>query len=356
MNRFKNLSDRQRITRKLLENELRLLQEQSYNPFDNTIQTSQKEITTNAPVFTNEIGISPYFSFTSAMEAAHRQLTCDESTKKIVGFSVNVINGAAKQLGIDQLPIKEVGLRHLRAILDHLAATREKFSNSTYNHYRSYLMMLYNELIQAEAIPPINIAQNIALRKKVKKKKRIPTPDELREIGAKLKENPEFRRAAYIYHHSGARPAELMRIQAKDVQLNRRLFKCLVKKGKSGYKEVFKVISNEALPHWESLLRGANPGDYIFSVGLKPGPKRISPRAFSDRWKTMIKEGLGIDVDFHALKHLKSTIVSNLYGTGIAAKINSHTSEAMVKQVYDVAFEDRELKKLMEVDTTFIPE
>ncbi len=148
---------------------------------------------------------------------------------------------------------------------------------------------------------------------------------------------------------------ELLRVQAKHVDLENQRFKVLVKKGRRGKKKLrTKTIMDVALPYWEALLQGSQPNDYIFSVGLKPGAKQIRREQLTRRWQTHVKEDLGIKADLYSLKHLHTTEVIDILEQqdlpiGEATKqLAEHNTESqkMIAKVYDINRNKREHNKV----------
>jgi hypothetical protein len=88
---------------------------------------------------------------------------------------------------------------------------------------------------------------------------------------------------------------------------------------------------------------------YLFSRRQKPGLTIINEEQISRRWLERIKHKpeLGnVTADFYALKHLNSTETRTIAGAQAAAAQNSHKSEAMVVNIYDVHREERKLEEL----------
>ena len=69
-------------------------------------------------------------------------------------------------------------------------------------------------------------------------------------------------------------------------------------------KEVYRTIKDIALQLWVEILKDAKPEDYLFSIGLKPGSKKIIREQITRRWNVYVKKKLNILADFYSLKHL----------------------------------------------------
>ena len=127
--------------------------------------------------------------------------------------------------------------------------------------------------------------------------------------------------------------------------------KYLILKGQQ-YEWVTRTIKDVALPLWQRALQGCDPKNYIFSVALKPGPNKIREEQISRRWRTHIKEKLGIKCDFYSLKHLNTDQTSAMLGLSMAASHNSHKSIATTR-VYAVNEYNRIHEQLKKVDNHF---
>lgn len=72
-----------------------------------------------------------------------------------------------------------------------------------------------------------------------------------------------------------------------------------------------------------------------------------------NRWRKYIKEGLGIDADFYALKHLNTDETSRILDAEAAAKMAGHTSTVITLKHYLFNEEEREREKLRKVGNVF---
>ncbi len=108
---------------------------------------------------------------------------------------------------------------------------------------------------------------------------------------------------------------------------------------------VWKTIKYSALPYWKEIMESGGSNDYIFSVGLVPGPSMIQPYQITKRWYRLVKKKTGVTADIYSLKHTNSTEVKKILSERDAAAMNSHTSTEMVAKVYDM---DREIQKIRE--------
>ena len=121
--------------------------------------------------------------------------------------------------------------------------------------------------------------------------------------------------------------SELLRVRQFDVDLRSQRYKVLIQKGRQ-CTEVWKTIKDIALPYWASIMNECKRGQFVFSVGLNPGDKKIQPYQIGKRWYRLVKKRLGVTADFYSLKHLQTTEIAELLTDVDAAKHNSHLSTA----------------------------
>jgi site-specific recombinase XerD len=146
---------------------------------------------------------------------------------------VTVCIKAAIQLNYDFIEISKVRRSHIRIILEHCGKLQSRFSDNTFNHYRAYLNMLFNELLEVEAVesnPVKDIKKKtvtVMPRPTLSDEQRIKVNDHLQA------KHPNFHRFLHIFFHSGARITELMKVRAKDVDLKTQRYTCEILKVKN---------------------------------------------------------------------------------------------------------------------------
>ncbi|MDR0792022.1 MAG: hypothetical protein LBE82_01840, partial [Chitinophagaceae bacterium] len=152
MNKYKMLTERRKVTQSLLEDELRILGN-GYNPIT---KQYPPEITGNSIVRRTT-------PFVLALNAAFETIHLDDSTKRPMKTNIKQFSLGLKYLNFDNTPIVDVETMHIRATLDY-CYKHYKWSNYTYNSCRTYLMMLFKELLEYSAIKS-NIIRDISKRK-----------------------------------------------------------------------------------------------------------------------------------------------------------------------------------------------
>jgi len=322
---------RQRDVRKMLDNEKKNL-ERGFNPILNRF------------VETSELEIAPDTTFALALEKAYELLQASK-TKNEIRKALPYIRAACSQLRYDDCPIGQVRRKHVAALLEKIARNKEvaagrPWGAPSYNHYRSYLIMLFRQLDICEACE-VNL-EKLPIRKGIKRRRVMLTDGELERIDKAMRaEFYTFWRFIHIFHRSGARMAELMQLKKEHVDIPARRAYVVVRKRAGDAEETGKTITGDVLSLWQEVYNEAQPGQYLFARGLRPGAAAINEHQVTRRWRTHVKKKLGITADFYSLKKKNTTeIVSKelekiRLAQQAAAAVNSHTGTAMVEKHYD---------------------
>lgn len=344
MNRVKNLAERQRVTRKLIAFEIQNLQS-GFNPFKKTvINPTRFEVNRNTP-------------FIPALKKAFEKVKGVEGTLNDIKSVIKGVELSARQLGIYSMPISEVSRKYFKSIFEQCYKNNPKFTAARQNKYRAYLMKLFKELIEMEAVD-VNPLRDIQKERETKKERVMPNEDERQKINEYLKENYySFWRAIQIFFASGSREIELMRVQKKHVDLKDQSCLYLVKKGIEE-RWVRRPIPDSALPLWIEIMKDSKEEDFLFSKKMIPGPVQIRSEQFSRRWKRHIKDKLKININLYSLKHLNTTEISDqldkLYNPAEdVQKLTGHTTTAMIVQIYDQHNKSRKDNKIKTIGGTF---
>jgi integrase len=295
MNQYKTLLERQEATKNCLKEELEKLTKGTNNPFER-VQKAYK----NTAILTGDSAII------DALNYALQKVSVSEITHRDLRYLIAQIEKALKRLNLQSYPISKTSRKIVRQILEEISSTPDRF-----NKNRSYLMILFSELCEAEALDN-NPVRDIKKKKVVKHLRTVLTDEERIKVNQHLQENyPAFHRFLHIFFHSGARISELLRVREYDLDLSNQRYKVVVQKGRH-YKEAWKTIKDIALPYWQTVAEGCGNDDYVFSNGLIPGSTSIKPYQITKRWYRLVKKPLGIKADIYSLKHLHTTEVVDL--------------------------------------------
>jgi integrase len=368
MNRIKDLVSRQQLIPEMIKQELQLLQ-QGYNPIQNKIQ---KVVQLSTELKECEGPFSPDMPFINALTTALSTKKMSEKTRKDIANIIPHIEKASKSLSINgktlaDLPIQLVRRKHIRSLLSLIGQHKAgKWTANTFNRYRAYMSLLFKELNKHEVME-VNPVDGIDKEKYIGDKRETLTDQEQRQaIDRYLKSKYyTFWRFLHIFYHSGCRETEMVSIVRSDVNLTNDTFDIVVKKGTS-YRRVTKAINQNAKALWQEIISEADgllPGGpleklFLFNEELSPlwREKPIRSDQITKRWYRLVKQrqnelGFKVTADFYSLKHLNTTEQIDIAlqsaikeATEKVAKQNGHTTTAMVKQVYDINSEERNLK------------
>lgn len=353
MNHCKNLTDRRAVCRDHIQTEIENLHN-GYNPAKKRFITHHDEI----------FAANKQTPFIKALWAAYKGITGVPGTLTDIKSVIKGVEQAAMELRFDMIPVSEISIRYIYAILERCRKLNKRFSDKRYNKYRAYLMKLFKQLRRMEAVQS-NPMKDIDVIKIKKPIRRILTKEERTLIDSKLHdERYEFWRLLQIFFHSGSRETELMKVQAKHVDLDNQLCKYNVLKGED--RDVDRPIKTIVLSLWSELLAACkSPDDFLFSKNLHPGPLKIRPDQITRRWQKYVKwpadkGGMGIPAGFYSLKHSNYTETTDILNEKYSPKA---ADEIMIKQtshkntgmavVYDKNRDSRHHKELIEVSNSF---
>lgn len=341
MNHLNDLETRITKTKELMSSELIKLRNTKLTiktVEHNTAVIPNCEITTETP-------------FIEAIRKAEKIIHAAPSTKRDLQVIMNLVENSATQLGYSHLPISVVKRKNIKLILLHINETRGD-SSHRYNKIRTYLMMIYAELVELELFEA-NPLREIRKRKTIRKIRSVLSKDSRILLNDYLEKNYyRFWLFMQIFFHSGSRISELMIVKKNQVDLIEQIFRVVIKKG-TKYVEIEKPIKNIALKYWKVALENADSNDYLFSKGLLPGPTPIQSYQITKRWYRLVKLKLGIKEDFYSLKHLNLDETAARLDLSNAALMASHTSPHITLKNYAVNEIKRQYDRLRKVDNEF---
>lgn len=345
LNRIKTLEQRKEAVKFFLEEIPILFEQKCFNPITKTFFIPEEE--------TGQIeDISSNTKIINALRFVLERIDIDTRTKNEIKNILDRFEYSVNQLRYQDIKISEFKRKHYRMIIENLERTDGKFSAHKYNKYRTYISILFRELLEFEVIDS-NIMKDIRKKTTEKKIREILSEDERMNVNEFLKVNyPDFWRFTIIFFHSGGRITELLRLQIKDVDIKNQVYRTLIKKGNQS-QWVERPIKDIAVHLWQRSVFGARPDDYIFSDGLIPGSKKIAYKNIQRRWKMHVKDKLGITADFYSLKHLNLDQTAELLSLEDAARLAGHTDTKMVINHYAVGEQNRQMERLKKIGNKF---
>lgn len=368
MNHLKNREERQTATRKILEEQYRLIDHHNYNPITKRINQPNNK----TEVIVDEV--LPETNFIEALRAAKKRLKYVQHTLNDVGYVIDGTEVAAKALGYDKLFISAISRKHIVRIFEQCASKNDRFTANRQNSYRSYLLALFKILLKLEAVSHNPIA-GIDKETTIKEDPELLTKEEREKVDTHLREkNYNFWRYMQIFFHSGGRTTELLNLKESHIDIAQQRYKTLIRKRKA-WTWVWRPIKDIALPLWMEILRECraiheklptiNQDLYIFSAGLTPNWEAIRPDQITKRWRYWVQNdkapGLGIKKGFYKIKHINTTEVMDALTNEISiedaekevAEMNAHTSTDMLQQIYDTKNKVRKLDRVKKVRNKF---
>ena len=236
LNILEKLSDRQVAVRVLVKNEQKLLEVQGYNPALNRIVDD----------FTSDHIIDPETGFIDALDKAYARLNYEASTMSDLKCVIRGVKKAAKYLKIENKPVSEIRRRNIIRILDVCGQCVKGWSNARYNKYKSYLSILFKELLNIETVE-FNPVKEIPKKSVITKLREVLTMEQRKKVDVFLKKNYyTFWRFLHIFYHSGSREVELTKLTKDKVRIDEQYFVVTVlKRGQPC--EVKKPIKNSIL-------------------------------------------------------------------------------------------------------------
>lgn len=345
LNKFKTLEERKAAALFFLEEIPKLFESKGYNPITKKFFFNIEEQEVH-----NDVG--PGTHFIDALNFAKNKLIIEKTTANDLKYVMKHFIDSILQLRFDSLKISEVRRKHIRFIIENLEKNNGAFSAHKFNKYRTYLKMIFSELLEFEAVES-NIIKDIRKRSQEKKVRDTLSEEQRTIIKQHLSTNyPQFWVFTQLFFHSGGRITELLRLKVEEVDLKNQFYKTLIKKGKQNI-WVKRPIKDIALPIWRKLIFSANIKDFVFSVGLVPGPESIRREQINRRWKTHVKDKLGITADFYSLKHSNLDEVTEMLSMEDAAFLAGHTTTNMVRQVYAVGEKQRQIERVKKINNKF---
>ncbi|OIQ22220.1 MAG: hypothetical protein BM557_02250 [Flavobacterium sp. MedPE-SWcel] len=346
LNRIKSLEKKKAAVKFLLEEIPRLFEEKGFNPI------TGKYMIENTEEEDSDSELGPSTPFLKALDFVYERLEIAKTTNNDIRLILIHFKKSAQQLRYDELAIKDVRRKHIKLIISNLEKTQGKFSGHKFNKYRGYLQVIFRELLEFEAVEN-NIITDIRKRTQVKTIRETLTVEERKLVNDHLKHNfPDFWIFLIIFFHSGGRITELLSVKIEDVDIENQKYRVLIKKGQQ-HTWVERVIKDIALVYWRRVLFGGKKSDYIFSVGLKPGESKIRTQQISRRWRTHVKQKLGVSADFYALKHINLDETVALLSMKEAAAMANHKSTKMLENHYAVGEKERQFARLKAVGNDF---
>lgn len=247
--------------------------------------------------------------------------------------------------------ITEVRKFHIKTVIAHLATTNN-IRSGTQNNYIEFVKTMFTELVDWEVIEMSPVA---SLKKMAREESRMHEPltdDELKAVSTHLKavHYPMYVLTKIIFRCL-IRFEEVLSIKREHVHPTHI---DLRPQGANSKKKNRSVPIDQEL--YEDILSlGSEPGQYIFSRGLKPGPTRSARNTPNYQWQNLVQGHLGIKKTPYALK---ATGVDRRLQQGNTigdVQRGAGHSSPLVTRIYDKHNREKQLadERLREVAPTY---
>ena len=263
---------------------------------------------------------------------------------------------AISNLGLGNLLLIDAKRVHIKLILEDIALTR-KWSSKAYNKGLDHIQAILSMLVEWELLE-YNIAYKIKPKTVEESIANVPpTLDEYNQI----KEHLTIKHLNYFIYvaalfHTGIRPVELTRLKLSMINVTEKLIVLPPGIVKNRKRQRIVPINPHLWVLLEPFLAFGHPGDwYLFgssrisgkgNVGkftdFIPGPTQLKRDTATKRWKRIVKDELGINVNQYAMKHFGADMkilagvsleaLKELYGH--SSKVTTETYAKSIKMVY----------------------
>ncbi len=343
LNKYDDINRRREAANFLIDQLLYKLKVLDFNPITKEIKQEEDP----------DYIISPDTPINEALDGAFKEIDAVKHTKADVKSVLGYFKEATTQLRLDSIRIKDIDQVHVRKILDQIGRKKkEKWTANNFNYHRGNISILFSLLKELQAIKH-NPVLDIKKKKSITKIREVLTKEERVRLDTELPAiDYRLWLAMHLFFHSGSRTTEFVGVKDTDIDVRRKVIKYTVLKGK--YREVERPIKDIAMPYIMLALKGVKRGQYIFSKDLLPGFTKEEPEMFTKRWKEVVKDGMGIQKDWYALKHANTDEIDEIFDIAIAAKLNSHSPE-IAGSVYAVGRKERQNALIRSASNTFAP-
>lgn len=311
---------------------------------------------------------NPKLTFSESLDFSIEKKKPNIGPKTLSGYkgTINFIKKGIDALSLNNLLITETKRSHIKLIMECVSKER-KWSNKAYNKHLNHLKAILNELVQWDIID-INPAHKINNLAVSESRSNIPaTPEEHEIIKNHLKSfHYEFYNFIITIFHTGIRPEEILKIKLSMIDLNKSVIVLPPEITKTDIErlvpinshllEVYKKMNISNLPNSYYLFgsfRESGKGNIGSKLDFIPGPTKLKRDTATKRWKKIVKDGLGIDVNMYSNKHAGAN-AKILAGMDLDAlrELYGHTSKLMTKKYAKVVTEVYR-KQIMEFSPDF---
>lgn len=334
MNHIKTHSERVELTKKLIEEQVFLL-DRGWNP-----KTEEFEEVTELVLLINS-----ETPFLQALDMALKTFSITEDSKADM---VNTINHVKKYSSILKLHIKEIK-NITKGDIKQLLITMSKDGHSNYriNKTRTHLSKCFAFFTELD-IFQVNFIEGIKrLEHTPKIKKIIRTDSDWIKFHKLQSIHPKLHRFAIMFFYSGSRIEEMLGVTKDDVDLEKGIFYIMLKKG-GKHIRTMRAINMNAYDLWEQVVNETGSGQYLFSHNMKPGSDREHRQSAYKLWKKNAKK-VDLNVTLYSLKYAFLNQVSKILGLPKAQELAGHTTDRTTK-IYALDYKEHQVERNKNID------
>lgn len=251
----------------------------------------------------------PEYTILQALEAVLpiRQGKVEESSFNTYKITYNFFVEGIKELGFANVKVKDFDDLYASKVLNYLVI-KHPCSNARYNDHRTFMSTFFAVMVKQKMIPQ-NPFFYIDIKKREEPTKfNPPTDDEQTKINNHLFNNhkPLFIYKSLVYA-VGARPGkEVLNLKPDDIDFANNIITIRREFVKAGRKNKILLLDPGLAVLLKEHIQGAQPGWYIFSRGLLPGPKKLCRNTPTNHWKEVVKVGMKINRNMYGQKHRRT--------------------------------------------------
>lgn len=208
--------------------------------------------------------------------------------------------------GLTDSDIKLVTRSKMRELVEDMVR-EQKLGAHAYHKYKGVLNIFFRYLAGRDRIA-VNPCDFVAEYRRPKPKPKVLLTDKERQKVREYLENnyPEFLNYLMVLFHTSIRPVEILRLKVENIDLKKGHIYLNLEDTKDDEAR-FVVIPEVLIPYLKRMSLHLYPKNYyVFGFGFLP-QERILPmprNIASTAWRTLIKEGLGINSNMYWLKDL----------------------------------------------------
>ena len=303
-------------------------------------------------------------SFVDSLDFAILKKTPNIAPKTLSGYNgtIKFVKAAVEKLDMNLLPIVDTKRVHVKLIMEK-AKEQRKWTNNAYNKHLNHLKAILSELLQWDIIENNPAHKILNLPVEESDANNPASLEDIEIIKTELSTKyPDYFNFILTEYHTGIRPKEILSIQLEHINLDKAEIVLPARNTKKKKRKRIVPINQHLMKYFESMeldqmpkhfylfgsFREAGKGNIGKFKDFIPGPTAISRDTATRRWETIVKKGLGIDMNMYAFKHHGANM-KILAGMSMEAlkDLFGHTSKLTTK-VYVTRIHEISRKEILE--------